>query len=44
LYLTPFLLVGIMLGSKLHVKVRQDLFQKVVALILVAAGALLIIR
>jgi uncharacterized membrane protein YfcA len=44
LYLTPFLLVGIMLGSKLHVRVRQDLFRRVVALVLVAAGALLIIR
>jgi uncharacterized membrane protein YfcA len=44
LYLTPFVLVGIALGSKLHFRIRQDIFQKVVALILVVAGALLVIR
>jgi uncharacterized membrane protein YfcA len=43
LYLTPFLLIGIGVGSRLHVRIRQDIFQKVVALILVAAGILLIV-
>jgi uncharacterized membrane protein YfcA len=44
LYLTPFLLVGLVLGSKLHTRIRESLFRKVIALILIGAGILLLIR
>jgi len=44
LYLTPFLLVGLILGSKLHTKIEESLFRKVIAVILIGAGALLLIR
>jgi uncharacterized membrane protein YfcA len=42
LYLTPFLLIGIFLGSKLHTKVEGNIFRKIVALVLLVAGILLI--
>jgi uncharacterized membrane protein YfcA len=44
LYLTPFLLVGLILGSKLHTKIKESLFRKVIAVILIGAGVLLFIR
>ena len=43
LYLTPFLLIGLLLGSKLHAKVNESVFRKVIALILVVTGILLIL-
>jgi hypothetical protein len=42
LYLTPFLLIGIFLGSKLHMKVEEKAFRKIVALVLLMAGIFLI--
>jgi uncharacterized membrane protein YfcA len=41
LYLTPFLLVGLALGSRLHAKVSEVAFRKTVASILVITGILL---
>ncbi len=40
-YLMPFLLVGILLGSKLHARIDQRVFGKIVASILVVTGMLL---
>jgi uncharacterized membrane protein YfcA len=42
LYLTPFVLLGMFLGSKLHAKINEGIFQKIIALILVLTGLLLI--
>ncbi|MGB8656570.1 MAG: sulfite exporter TauE/SafE family protein [Candidatus Zixiibacteriota bacterium] len=42
LYLTPFVLLGMFLGSKLHAKINEGIFQKIIALILVLTGILLI--
>lgn len=44
IYLTPFLLLGLILGSKLHTKIKENLFRKVIAVILIGAGVLLLIR
>jgi uncharacterized membrane protein YfcA len=44
LYLTPFLLVGLILGSKLHTRIKENLFRKVIATILIGTGVLLMIR
>ncbi|MFH1336322.1 MAG: sulfite exporter TauE/SafE family protein, partial [Candidatus Zixiibacteriota bacterium] len=44
LYLTPFLLVGLILGSKLNTKIEESLFRKVIAVILIGTGVLLLIR
>ena len=44
LYLTPFLLVGLIIGSKLHTKIKESLFRKVIAVILIGTGVLLLIR
>jgi len=41
LYLTPFLLVGVLLGSKLHAKINENLFKKTIALILIVTGVFL---
>lgn len=43
LYLTPFLLVGILLGSRLHTKISQNTFRKIIAFILVITGMLLVV-
>ncbi|UCB52904.1 MAG: sulfite exporter TauE/SafE family protein [Candidatus Zixiibacteriota bacterium] len=43
LYLTPFLLIGLFLGSKLQMKVNEGIFKKAIALILIVAGSFLII-
>lgn len=43
LYLTPFLLIGLFLGSKLHTKINERVFKKVIALILVITGIFLVI-
>lgn len=43
LYLTPFLLIGLFLGSKLHAKIKESAFQKIVASILLATGIFLIV-
>lgn len=42
-YLTPFLLVGLLAGSKLHAKMREDVFRRIIALILVVTGIFLVI-
>jgi uncharacterized membrane protein YfcA len=42
LYLTPFLLTGLLLGSKLHAKIDENLFKKIIASILMVTGALLV--
>lgn len=42
LYLTPFLLVGVLLGSKLHAKINENLFKKIIALILMVTGVFLV--
>jgi uncharacterized membrane protein YfcA len=44
LYLTPFLLIGLIVGSKLHTKIKESLFRKVIAVILIGTGVLLLIR
>jgi len=44
LYLTPFLLVGLILGSKLNTKIEESLFRKVIAVILIGTGVLLLIK
>ena len=43
LYLTPFLLVGLLLGSRLHAKINENVFRRVVASILIVTGVLLVI-
>ncbi len=43
LCLTPFLLVGLLLGSKMHAKIKENTFKKIIALILVITGIFLII-
>ncbi len=43
LYLTPFLLVGLLLGSKLHVKINENIFKKIIALILMITGTFLVL-
>ncbi len=43
LYLTPFLLIGLLLGSKLHAKINEKIFKKFVASILVITGIFLIV-
>ena len=41
LYLAPFLLIGLLLGSKLHAKINENIFKKIIALILIITGAFL---
>lgn len=43
MYLTPFLLAGLVVGSKLHARISQDIFKRIVALILLVTGTFLII-
>lgn len=43
LYMTPAFIVGNLLGSFLHIKINQVLFNKIVALILIITGICLII-
>jgi len=43
LYLTPFLLVGLFLGSRLHAKINENIFRKAIASILVVTGLLLVL-
>jgi len=43
LCVTPFLLIGLFLGSKLHAKINENVFRRVIASILVATGVLLVI-
>jgi uncharacterized membrane protein YfcA len=43
LYLTPFILVGLVLGSKLQGRIGEKLFRGIVSLILLITGALLAI-
>jgi uncharacterized membrane protein YfcA len=43
LYLTPFLLAGLLLGSRLHAKINENVFKKAIALILIVAGTFLIV-
>jgi uncharacterized membrane protein YfcA len=43
LYLTPFVLVGLLLGSRLHGRIGERLFRKIVASILLVTGTLLTI-
>jgi uncharacterized membrane protein YfcA len=43
LYLTPFLLIGLVLGSSLPAKTDEKTFKKVIASILVITGAFLVI-
>jgi uncharacterized membrane protein YfcA len=42
LYLTPFLLLGLLLGSKLQAKINESLFKKIIASILIVTGAFLV--
>jgi uncharacterized membrane protein YfcA len=42
LYLTPFLLVGLVLGSKLNTQIREGVFRKIIASILVVTGIFLV--
>jgi len=41
LYLTPFLIIGLLLGSRLHAKINENTFKKIIALILIITGAFL---
>ncbi|MGB3093296.1 MAG: sulfite exporter TauE/SafE family protein, partial [Candidatus Zixiibacteriota bacterium] len=41
LYLTPFLLIGLLLGSKLQAKINENVFKKAIALILMVTGSFL---
>jgi uncharacterized membrane protein YfcA len=41
LYLTPFLLIGLFLGSRLHAKINENLFRKIIAVILLVTGSFL---
>jgi len=43
LYLTPFLLVGLFLGTKLHAKINESIFKKIIGLILTVTGIFLVI-
>lgn len=43
LYLTPFLLLGLLVGSKLHATIHENVFKKIIALILVVTGMFLVI-
>jgi uncharacterized membrane protein YfcA len=43
LYLTPFLLAGLLLGSKLHARINENIFRKIIALILVVTGTFLFV-
>jgi uncharacterized membrane protein YfcA len=43
LCVTPFLLIGLFLGSKLHAKINENVFRRVIASILIATGVLLVI-
>lgn len=43
LYLTPFLLIGLLLGSKLHAKINENIFKKIIALILIITGLFLVL-
>jgi hypothetical protein len=43
LYLTPFLIIGLFLGSSLHAKTDERTFKKVIALILVITGVFLVV-
>ena len=43
LYLTPFLLLGLLLGSKLHARINENIFRKIIALILVVTGIFLFV-
>lgn len=43
LYLTPFLLIGLFVGSKLHTKIKESIFQRIIAVILLVTGIFLIV-
>ena len=43
LYLTPFLLIGLFVGSKLHTKIKESIFQRIIATILLVTGIFLIV-
>lgn len=40
--LLPATLIGIIVGSKLHIKINENLFQKIIGIVLVFTGALLL--
>jgi hypothetical protein len=40
-HLTPFLLVGLVLGSKLHARINENTFKRIIALILLITGTFL---
>jgi uncharacterized membrane protein YfcA len=44
LYLSPFLLIGLFLGSRLHTQAGESLFQKIIASILVITGLFLLLN
>jgi uncharacterized membrane protein YfcA len=43
LFLLPALVVGVLLGSKIHVKINEVLFRRIVAIVLFVTGILLVI-
>lgn len=43
LYITPFLLIGLFMGSKLHAKINENIFKKIIALILIITGIFLVL-
>jgi uncharacterized membrane protein YfcA len=43
LYLTPFLIIGLVLGSRLHAKTDEKTFKKIIASILVITGVFLVV-
>jgi uncharacterized membrane protein YfcA len=44
LYLTPFLLIGILIGLKMHAKMKDErVFRKIISLILVITGIFLVV-
>ncbi len=43
LYLTPFLLLGVSLGSRLHARMPENVFKRMIAFILVITGTFLLI-
>lgn len=42
LFILPALIIGILFGSKIHIKVNEILFKRIIAVILLIAGILLI--
>lgn len=44
LYVIPFLIIGLFLGTKVHIKINNFLFRKIISVILIIIGILLIVN